>query len=160
AVQPTALAEEEVAGVDDLPHFAERLGVGLTDLRGHQTGQALGIGLHQPADVGDCTAAYRRRHVRPGRLGSTGSMRCGRERARITERPPGAHLGGWGRFYRAQPATGRLRHLQPGDDRRDASAHQATPIRSCPYSVLARMSLVGHTIQRLGRSYPTVTDAA
>ena len=68
AVQPPALAEEEVAGVDDLADLAERLGVRLADLPGDQPGQRLGVRLDHPADVRDRAAAHRRGHVGPGRL--------------------------------------------------------------------------------------------
>ena len=67
-VQPPALAEEEVAGVDDLPDLTESLGVRLADLPGHQAGQRLGVVLDQPADGRDRPAADGRRHRGPLRL--------------------------------------------------------------------------------------------
>ena len=75
AVEPPALAEEEVAGVDDLPDLAERLGVRLADLAGDQAGQRLGVVLDQPADGGDRPAAHRRRHRGPLRLRLAGRRR-------------------------------------------------------------------------------------
>ena len=65
AVEPATFAEEEVAGVDDLAHLAERLGVRLADLAGDQSGERLGVGLDDPADVRDRAAPDRRGHVGP-----------------------------------------------------------------------------------------------
>ena len=69
AVQPSALAEEEVAGVDDLLHLPAGLGQRLADLADDQAGQRLGIGLDQPPDRGDHPAADGRGRRRPGGLG-------------------------------------------------------------------------------------------
>jgi hypothetical protein len=72
AVEPASLAEEEVAGVDDLLHLAARLGDRLADLAGDQLGQRLGVGLDEPADAGDDLAAHRARGGGPGRLRGLG----------------------------------------------------------------------------------------
>ena len=61
AVEPPALAEEEVAGVDDLLHLAERLGVGLADLARDQAREGLLVVLDQPPELLDRAAAHRRR---------------------------------------------------------------------------------------------------
>ena len=68
AVEPAPFAEEEIAGVNDLAHLAERLGIGLADLSGHQPGERLGVGLDHPADVSDRPAPNRGGHIRPGAL--------------------------------------------------------------------------------------------
>ena len=68
-IEPPALTEEEVAGVDDLAHLAERLGVRLADLCGDQSRQRLGVVLDQSADVGDGTTPDRRRYGGPRFLG-------------------------------------------------------------------------------------------
>lgn len=58
AVQPAAPAEEGVAGVDDLAHLAQGLGVRLADLAGDQSGQGLGVRLdRRPAASGNATIA-------------------------------------------------------------------------------------------------------
>ena len=64
-VQAPALAEEEVAGVDDLLHLAPRLGDRLADLAGHQPRQRLLVGLDQPPELLDDAPAHGRRHVGP-----------------------------------------------------------------------------------------------
>ena len=97
-VQPATLAEEEVAGVDDLAHLAERLGVRLADLGGDQPGQRLGVVLDQPADVGDRPAADRGRDRGPARLRLLGRLGRGDEgvgvgRARPRRRPRPARPG-------------------------------------------------------------------
>ena len=76
AVQAPALAEEEVARVDDLLDLAERLGVRLADLVGDEPRERLLVGLDQPADVGDHPAARGRGHRLPLRLrGARGAGR-------------------------------------------------------------------------------------
>ncbi len=62
-VEPSPLAEEEVAGVDHLLHLAERLGVGLADLAGHERGEHLLVRLDEAPDRGDDATAGRRRDV-------------------------------------------------------------------------------------------------
>ncbi len=96
-VQPAALAEEEVAGVDDLADLAERLGVRLADLGGDQPGQRLGVVLDQPADVGDGPAADGRRDRRPVGLGRDGRLGGGDERVGVAERDLADDLGQPGR---------------------------------------------------------------
>ena len=68
AVEPAALAEEEVAGVDDLLHLAERLGIGLAHLPGHESGERLLVGLDEPPDLRDDATAHRRRNGSPVQL--------------------------------------------------------------------------------------------
>ena len=69
AVEPSALAEEEVAGVDDLLHLAQRLGVRLPDLAGDEPGEGRLVVLDEAPDLGDDATADRRRHARPLLLG-------------------------------------------------------------------------------------------
>ena len=83
AVEPAPLAQEEVTGVDDLAHLAERFGVRLADLPGHQPCQRLGVSLDHPADMGDRAAAHRRRHIGPGLLCLPGRSCGGDERASV-----------------------------------------------------------------------------
>ena len=64
-VQAAALGEEEVAGVDDLLHLAERLGIRLADLARDEPGERLLVVLDDPADLLDDVAAHRRGHGRP-----------------------------------------------------------------------------------------------
>ena len=75
AVEPPALAEEEVAGVDDLLHLAERLGVGLADLARDEPGERLLVLLDEAADLGDHAAADRRGHGGPLALGAARAAR-------------------------------------------------------------------------------------
>ena len=79
AVQAPALREEEVAGVHDLLHLAEGLGVGLPDLPGHEAREGLLVLLHQPADLRDRAAAHGRRH------GGPFALRRARGAARVHE---------------------------------------------------------------------------
>src|SRR5690606_22206815 len=58
AVEPSAFADEEVAGVDDLAYLAARLGDRLADLTGNQSGQGFGVVLDEAADAGDRTATH------------------------------------------------------------------------------------------------------
>ena len=69
AVEPPALAEEEVAGVDDLLHLAERLGPGLAHLADDEVGQRVLVRLDQAADLADDLTADRGRGRGPGGLG-------------------------------------------------------------------------------------------
>jgi hypothetical protein len=73
AVQAPALGDEEVAGVDDLLHLAERLGVGLADLARDEAGQRLLVVLDEASgravSRGRATGAGVAAHsaARPGR---------------------------------------------------------------------------------------------
>jgi hypothetical protein len=80
-VQAPALAQEEVAGVDDLLHLAQRLRVGLAHLARHEAREGLLVGLDQPADLLDRPA--------PGRRGRGGPVALGGSR-----RPAGLDEGG------------------------------------------------------------------
>ena len=84
-VQAPALGEEEVAGVDDLLHLAERLGVRLADLARDEPGERLLVVLDDPADLLDrrCRAPARARP--PTRAAPRG--RRGRRRRRRRRRP-------------------------------------------------------------------------
>ena len=68
AVEAPALAEEEVAGVDDLLHLAERLGVRLADLARDERGERLLVRLDEPADVARSRGRARARARRPTRV--------------------------------------------------------------------------------------------
>ncbi len=65
AVEPAPLADEEVAGVDDLLDLAERLRIGLADLARDEPGERLLVVLDEPADLLDRLAAHGRRHRGP-----------------------------------------------------------------------------------------------
>ncbi len=123
-VQAPALAEEEGAGVDDLLDLAERLPQRLADLAGHQFGQRLLVGLHQPADLLDHAAAQRRRQRRPGGLpvarGPAGPPEGGGVR-QLQIRHDLAELGGIAGMQ--HPGLRRARQL-PGDHRPET--HRAT----------------------------------
>ena len=67
-VEPATLAQEEVAGVDDLLHLTEGLGVRLADLTGHEGGQRLLVRLDEPPHLRDDPAADRCRHLGPRTL--------------------------------------------------------------------------------------------
>ena len=69
AVEPPPLAQEEVAGVDDLLHLAQRLRIGLADLARDEPGERLLVVLHEAADRLDRLAAHGRRHGGPLALG-------------------------------------------------------------------------------------------
>ena len=85
AVEAPALAEEEVAGVDDLLHLAERLRVGLADLARDEAGERLLVLLDQAADLLDRAAADRRRHRGPLALGLARGLAGGDEGRRVAE---------------------------------------------------------------------------
>ena len=91
-VEPAALAEEEVAGVDDLLHLAARLGDRLADLAGDELRQRLEVRLDQPAEAGDHLAAHGRGHVGPRVLRLAGGAAGGDERLRSGELDLGDHV--------------------------------------------------------------------
>ena len=98
AVEPPALAEEEVAGVDDLLHLAERLRVGLADLARDQARERLLVLLHEATDLLDRLAAHRRRDRGPARAEPRARRdrrrrTRPRRRARPRRRPPRAWPG-------------------------------------------------------------------
>ena len=72
AVEAAALADEEVAGVDDLLHLPERLRVRLPDLPCDEAGECLLVLLHEPADLLDRLAADGRRDRCPVALRGAG----------------------------------------------------------------------------------------
>ena len=86
-VEPAALAEEEVAGVDDLLHLAARLGERLADLPGDQPGQRLVVRLDEPADRGDHPAAHRGGHGGPVPLRASRGAAASTSRRRRRARP-------------------------------------------------------------------------
>jgi hypothetical protein len=104
AVEPSALAGEEVAGVDDLLDLAAGLGQRLADLAGDQPGQGLLVLLHQPAQVLDDPAPHRRRGGRPPGLGVAGRPAGVHEGPRLGQQHLGHHLPGVGRVDRPPPA--------------------------------------------------------
>ncbi len=79
AVEPAALAEEEVTGVDDLLDLAERLGIRLADLARDEAGERLLVGLDDPADLLDRAPAARCGRRSPPRLGRASSASRGDE---------------------------------------------------------------------------------
>ena len=80
AVEPPALADEEVAGVDDLLDLAERLGVGLADLARDQARERLLVVLDQPAELLRSRGRARARARRPTRAGPRARPRRRRRR--------------------------------------------------------------------------------
>ena len=93
AVEPPALAEEEVTGVDDLLDLAERLGVRLADLARDEAGERLLVGLDDPADLLDRAPAARCGRRGPPRLGRAGGAGGGDERVGVGHRTaPRRHL--------------------------------------------------------------------
>ena len=123
AVEPPALADEEVAGVDDLLHLAERLGVGLADLLGDEPGERLLVLLDEPADVGDHAAADRRGDRRPLGLrlarGAAGVL----EGLGVAEQHVGDDLVGAGGVGGRQAASGRVFARPAVDDGGDGARH-------------------------------------
>ena len=85
AVEPPALADEEVAGVDDLLDLAERLGVGLADLARDQARERLLVVLHEPAELLDRAAAHGRGHRGPLALRRARGLAGGDEGAGVAE---------------------------------------------------------------------------
>ena len=119
AVEAPALAEEEVAGVDDLLDLAERLGVGLADLARDQAGERLLVVLDQAPDLLDRAAADRRGHGGPLALGGAGGRgrrrrRSGRRRAGPRRRPRRCRAG-----LVEVAAAGRVGRGAAVDDRGD-----------------------------------------
>ena len=118
-VQPPALAEEEVARVDDLLHLAERLGIRLADLARDQRSKCLLVGLDQPADLCDHATAGRSRHRRPLLLRGACGARGVDERRRIAEQHLGDDVVGASRVRRGQAAAGSVAANLAADDRGD-----------------------------------------
>jgi hypothetical protein len=85
AVQPPALADEEVAGVDDLLHLAQRLGVGLADLARDQARERLLVVLHQPAELLDRAPAHGARHGGPLALAARAASQAATKVAGVAE---------------------------------------------------------------------------
>ena len=114
AVEAPALAEEEVARVDDLLHLAERLGVGLADLARDEPGERLLVVLDEPADLLDRAAADRRgdrgprapaRRARRGRRRRT----CRRRRAATSATTSSRCRPGWSTCTTAAGRVGARR---------------------------------------------------
>ena len=103
AVEPPALADEEVAGVDDLLHLAERLGVGLADLARDQARERLLVVLDEPAELLDRAPAHGRGHGGPLALGRARRLAGGDEGAGVAEQDVGDGLAtcrpGWWRSH-------------------------------------------------------------
>jgi hypothetical protein len=115
-VQPAALADEEVAGVDDLLHLAERLGVRLADLARDEARERLLVGLDEAADVGDHASARGRRYLGPVCAGGARGAAGVDERGGVAEEHLGHGLGGVGGVRGGQsPARGVGERL-PADD--------------------------------------------
>ena len=133
AVQPPTLADEEVAGVDDLLHLAERLGVRLADLAGDEPRQRLLVGLDEPADVGDHAPARGRRQLRPVALRGAGGAAGVDERGGVAQPHLGDGLGGVGGVRRGQAAARSVGERLPVDDRADLGrgerGHTSTVLR-------------------------------
>ena len=117
-VQPPALADEEIARVDDLLHLAQRLGVGLADLARHQPRQRLLVGLHEASHLGDHAAAGRRGHRGPGALRRARGARRVLEALRVRQQDVGDDLGQQCGVGRLEAAAGRVGALLATDDRR------------------------------------------
>ncbi len=122
AVEPPALAEEEVRGVDDLLHLAQRLGVGLADLTRDQPRQRLLVLLHEAPELLDRPPAHGRGHLRPLALGAARGLAGGHERARVAQRHRGDLLAG-GRVRGREGAAGGIGNRRTGDDRGDRVGH-------------------------------------
>ena len=123
AVQTPALADEEVAGVDDLLHLAERLGVRLADLAGDEARERLLVVLHEAADVGDHAAADRRGHGGPLGLRGAGGAAGVLEGLGVAEQHLGDHLVGAGGVGGRQAAAGRVFARPAVDDGGDGAGH-------------------------------------
>ena len=127
AVEPPALADEEVAGVDDLLHLAERLGVGLADLARDQARERLLVVLDEPAELLDRAAAHGRRHGGPLALGRARGLAGGDEGGGVAEQDVGDRLAGVGRVGGGVMAAGRVGCRAARDDRGDGAGHGAQP---------------------------------
>ena len=127
AVQPAALADEEVAGVDDLLDLAERLGVGLADLARDQAREGLLVVLHEPAELLDRAAAHGRGHGGPLALGLAGGLAGGDEGGGVAQQDVGDGLAGVGRVGGGVMAAGRVGCRAARDDRGDGAGHGAQP---------------------------------
>ena len=119
AVQPPALADEEVAGVDDLLHLAERLGVGLADLARDEARERLLVGLDEAPDVRDHAPAGGRRHGGPRLLRGARGARGVDEGGGVAEPHLGHGLGGVGGVRGGQMAARGVGPGLPVDDRAD-----------------------------------------
>jgi hypothetical protein len=122
AVQAAALTKEEVAGVDDFPHLAERLGIRLADLLRDQPRQGLGVGLDEPADGGDHPAAHRRGNPCPLPLRGSGRTAGAREHVRAGEHDRRDGLRRPRRIDRL--IGGARRDVLPSDHRNDLLSHR------------------------------------
>ena len=92
-VQAPALADEEVARVDDLLDLAERLAVGLADLARDEPGERLLVGLDQSADLRDHAPAGGGRHGGPGALAGAGGAGRVLEALCVRQMDVGDHVG-------------------------------------------------------------------
>ncbi len=125
AVQPPPLAEEEVAGVDNLLHLTERLRVRLADLARDQARERLLVLLYEATDLLDRLAAHRCRDRGPLALsrarGATGVY----ERVRIPQPGLADDLVEVGRVARldALPALAVLSADDRSDGPRVGDAH-------------------------------------
>ena len=155
AVQPAALADEEVARVDDLLDLAERLGVGLADLARDELGERLLVGLDQAADLGDHAAAGGRGYLRPRPSGrrarrahaSTNVAASARATSATTSsswaglvevrRPPGASV-------RASPSI-----TEAIDGAPDAASRRDSQALTCQPRYRARSACIGRRLARV-----------
>ena len=133
AVEAPTLADEEVAGVDDLLDLAERLGVRLADLARDEAGERLLVVLDETTDVGDHASARGRGDLGPVALGGARGAAGVDERGGVAEQHLGHGLGGIGRVGGGQSPARSVGERLPADDggdfRRCKRCHASTVLR-------------------------------
>ena len=119
AVQPPALADEEVAGVDDLLHLAARLGDRLADLARDELGERLLVGLEEASDLGDHAPAGGSGDLRPLLLGGARGGARVDERGGVGERDLGDDVVELAGVGGGEVAAGRVGTGLAADHRSD-----------------------------------------
>src|SRR6266567_1412335 len=151
AIQAPALAEEEVAGVDDLLNLAKRLRVGLTELTGYQAGQGLLVGLDDAADRARRAAADGSGHICPRWLGPLGRRACGREGRGVGECHLGDHVREPGRVRRADQAGRRALGWTAADNGNEVAGHADYSSVTLPVRTPVRWCRSGGAVRPIGR---------
>src|SRR6516162_1041368 len=139
AVEAAPLAEEEVAGVDDLLNLAQRLGMGLAKLTGDQAGQGFLVGLDDAADSGDRPAAHRGRNVPPRGLRLFRCRACRGEGGGTGEDDLGDWIRKPRRVGRGQRASGGSLGGAAVDNRNDLARHVCLSFVACAVAALSRV---------------------